>query len=483
MDSRRFARLALRLSLGLSMVLSGCISTSLQMDLLRVQDLTHTSLPRSLHGAAVDVDPETDENVRQLLQRPLTADTAVRIAILNNRELRASLRDLGVARGRLVQAGLLPNPHFELDLRAPDLLFEPQTELRIEYDLTQAVLVPVRTSVARADLEAARYRAAAAVVELGYNVRAAYYATQAAQQRLVIATRALDAFAATRDAAHALFEGGNTPEVDVTTQEVAYESARATAAELELEHISRREQLQRLLGLHGAATAWTLADGLAPLPEQEPPVEDLERKAITASLELAETRSHLEASARRTGLSRAEGWLPDVSVGVLAERESQPEQNMVVSGWKWGGIINFTLPLLDRRQGTTLATEAEFDALMERYQGMAVDIRSATREADNRMRSAHLRARQYQQVLLPARQRMMQQMMLQYNAMQIGIFQLLQTRRDQLNAELAYVAMLREYWTDRAALDALLAGRRVGAFMAMGDVSSFAGGDEPSGGH
>jgi cobalt-zinc-cadmium efflux system outer membrane protein len=479
MSTRRFAGMMLGLALGST----GCVSTSLQADLARVHELTRAPMPQKLHRVAADVEPETDESVRQLLQQPLTADAAVRIALLNNRELRASLRDLGVARGRLLQAGLLPNPEFELELRAPELLYEPQAEFRVEYDLTTAVLAPVRSSVARADLDAARYRAAATVVEVGYNVRAAYYANQAAQQRLVLTTRALDAFAATRDAARALFEGGNTPELDVATQEVAYEAARATAAQIELELLTSREQLQRLLGLHGDATTWTIPDGLARSPEHEPPFEQLERKAIVASLELAETRSRLEATARRTGLSRAEGWLPDVSVGVITERESRLAGEPFNSDWKWGGVINFTLPLLDRRQGTTAATEAEFDAMMERYQGMAIDIRSATRELGNRLRSSHLRARQYQQVLLPARQRLMQQMMLQYNGMQIGVFQLLQARRDQLNTELAYVETLREYWTARAALDALLAGRRVGLPTAAAGASSFAGGDEPSGGH
>lgn len=477
---RRFVGLVLSLAVGAT----GCVSTSIRSDLARVHELTRAPLPQSL-TAVKRVDPDTDESVRQMLQRPLTADEAVRIALLNNRELRATLREIGVARGRLLQAGLLPNPEFEVELRAPEEVgqsFQPIIELRVEYDITQAILAPVRAGVARANLEAARYRAAAAVVGLGYNARAAHYALQATQQRLAIATRALDSFAAARDMTRALHEAGNVPELDVATQEAAYEAARTTVAQLELELLESREQLQRLLGLHGDATTWTVSDGLARLPEEEPSFEDLERRTLTASLELAETRSRLEAAARNTGLSRAEGWIPDVGIGAIAEKEphlGDPSH----SDWRWGGAITFTLPFFNRRQGTSAANEAEFDALMERYHGMSVDIRSAAREARNRVRSAHLRARQYQQVLVPARRRVMQQTLLQYNAMQVGIFQLLQARREELNTELTYVETLRDYWTARAALDALLAGSRVGAPMGAGDSSSFAGGDEPSGGH
>ena len=105
--------------------------------------------------------------------------------------------------------------------------------------------------------------------------------------------------------------------------------------------------------------------------------------------------------------------------------------------------------------------QAEFDALMERYYGMAVDLRSAAREARNRVVSAHARAQQYQAVILPAQARVTQQTLLQYNAMQVGIFQLLQARREELDAQLALVATRREYWSAAAELEALLAGQRV----------------------
>ena len=56
----------------------------------------------------------------------------------------------------------------------------------------------------------------------------------------------------------------------------------------------------------------------------------------------------------------------------------------------------------------------------------------------------------------------MAQTLLQYNAMQIGVFQLLEARRAQLEAALDLVETQREYWTASAELDALIAGRRVG---------------------
>ena len=50
--------------------------------------------------------------VTERLSRPLTADDAVQIALVNNPGLQASYADLGIGEAELVRAGRLPNPRF-----------------------------------------------------------------------------------------------------------------------------------------------------------------------------------------------------------------------------------------------------------------------------------------------------------------------------------------------------------------------------------
>ena len=95
---------------------------------------------------------------------------------------------------------------------------------------------------------------------------------------------------------------------------------------------------------------------------------------------------------------------------------------------------------------------------MERYHGLAITLRSAARRARNHVVSAYTRAKQYELTISPARDTVLEQTLLQYNAMQVGIFQLLQARSQQLDTELARIETVREFWTARAAMDALLAG-------------------------
>lgn len=445
------------LFLSLLLSLSACVSTSIHDDLPRIRELARASVPDAL--VENDVDPTTRDDVRHMLAQPLDADAAVRVALANNRELRAAFREMGIARGHLLQAGLSPNPTV-----GAEFLPERNTtlELRVEYDLTGLILAPVRAHAAGSEVDAARFRAAAAVVATGYAVRAAYYALVAAEQKLAIAQRSLDAFAAARDASSAMLASGNAPAFDAAVQVAAYERARITAVHAELDVAHRREALTRLLGLAGGEVEWRTSGVLPDAPTRPAVPEHLEAAALEASLELKEQRSQLETLGRQAGLAHTAGWMPEVVADVHTFL-SHPDGTAAgtADDWRVGAGVRVGLPVFAQNQGAAVAFEAEFDAQMERYVGTAVNVRSAAREARDELVSAHCRLRQYTDVIVPAQSRVMEQALLQYDAMQLGIFQLLEARREQLDVELARADTLAEYWTAKAALDAVLAGRSV----------------------
>jgi cobalt-zinc-cadmium efflux system outer membrane protein len=439
-----------------SSLLPACVSSSIAEDVRYVQDVTEVEKLPQLTDR--DVEPVGAREAERLLAEPLDAEGAVRVALLDNRELRARLREIGIARGQWLQAGLLPNPRAEAEL-LPER--NTRVELRLEYDLTRAVLAPLAARAAAPELDAARSRAAAFVVSLGYRVRAGFYRLEAAEQRLAITQRGLEVLAVRHDTARAQVQAGNVPELDVATEEVAYERARIGVARCELEVATERENLQRLLGLHGTATAWRVRGELPPVAEVPALGGDLERRALMANLLLLERRQRLEALARRAGWTRAAGWIPDISVDVHGLHGDPDENPVSDSDWRFGAGVSLEIPLFDRRQGTAASLEAEFDASLETYYATAVEVRSAAREVQNRVSSSHARARQYQHVILPAQRRVTEQTLLQYNAMQLGILQLLEARQAELDVELDYVGTLREYWTAMAELGALLAGQHM----------------------
>jgi hypothetical protein len=89
----------------------------------------------------------------RLLSATLSADSAVRIALLNNKGLQASYNELGIAEAAMVEASLPPNPTFSL---SP--IWTP-VELDIERRIIMDILA-LATLPARADLAAERFRQA-----------------------------------------------------------------------------------------------------------------------------------------------------------------------------------------------------------------------------------------------------------------------------------------------------------------------------------
>jgi cobalt-zinc-cadmium efflux system outer membrane protein len=456
---------------------SGCASVGQRTDLARLQSLTDMPMPQELGPVNVDLEPEVED----LLAKPLDLDTAVQVAILNNRPLRATLRELGIERGMLIDARAVPNPTVEVEL-LPER--NTEIEMRVEYEISELILAPLRARVARFELDQARYQAAGEVVSLGYRVRAAYRQMQAARERLAVAQRRLDALAAARDAAMALGEAGSFNELESASQIVSYERARVSVSNLELELAARREVLQRLLGLHGEHANWELADSLPPIPAEMPTMDGIENVAVERSLELAAGRSHLEALAHRTGLERTEGWLPEIAVDYHALVGDPTAMPSAGDGrWRNGAGISVGIPLFNQNRGKTRAAEAEFDGQYERYIGATIDIRSAAREVGNHVRAAHGVAQHIGGVVIPAQRRVLDQTLLQYNAMQLGVFELLAAEQALLDVQLAELEARADYWVADAALVALLAGVRPELEATSSQTSSLEMGASAQGGH
>lgn len=432
----------------------GCVTSSTQADRAAVSDIVRARSGQDFSDPRDRSNEEAERDVSDLLQKELTLENALRIAVINNPQLRAQLADLGIARGELVQANMIPAVEFEAALMFAQSSDHPDKwELGASVDLTQLILRGSRTDAAQAELDAARIRAAAAALDLTYRVRLAYYDVQAAEQQLELYRTAMHAFGASYDAARELRRAGNATELDLATEQTAYEGARVAVAEAEADLIDARERLNIQLGLFGRSIDWQVTGRLPEPASSLGDLNKLETRAIEASLELAETRAELLAIARRAGVTRVAGILPDLNAGVAATRHD--------GIWFVGPSLHGTVPMFDRLRGQRIAQEAQLEGLRERYQASAIEIRATLRAARDRALSAQARVQQYRDTVLPLRERVVRETLLQYNAMQIGVFQLLQARRDQLEAARNYVVTLHEYWRSRAALEQILAGRLV----------------------
>ena len=398
------------------------------------------------------LDGPPDERVAEMLSQPVGPEEAVRIALLNNHDLQASFEELGIARALLLDAGLPPN--LELDFERSKVPGErSEFSFAATTDLSRLLFLPMHRGVASAQLDAVRFQTVGTVLGFAHAVRTAFYDYQAAEQLLELDQTVLAAAAASYDVAQRLREAGNIAALELANERAFYEESRGQVALAEGVAFSRREELNALMGLSGMETTWQLAGRLAEPQERSPDLADLEGRAIEQSLDLVALEYRYRAAARRANLARAEALLPSLRAGVQLERDEGIR--------KLGPVISFDLPLFNQGQGLVALARAEMRLLEQQYQARAVRIRSAVRTARNELLIADRRVEHYQEVLLPLREQIIEETQRQYNAMQLGVFELIAARRDQVRTAQEFVIALREYWHARATMDQILAGRIV----------------------
>ena len=409
---------------------------------------------RRLTGPA---DPAPPAERRELLKAPLDADAAVELAVWSNRDVSAMLHEVGISRGAWMQARTLPNPIVELEL-LPER--ESQLELRFEYDLTEALLAPERARSASPRVEAARYRAAEALVSLGAQTRSAFLRLQAAQARLSLTAQVLETFAARLDAARALAASGNLPERDLGVHVVAYEQARLEMSDQELACQVAREELGVVLGLVGPELDFEIDPTLPELPAGVSADETWEQTAISQSLALRASQSELGAHAAEARYLRVKGNSPDVSVDVhlLWQDPSDDPPGMQEEEWRVGGGISSTIPIFDRQNGNVRSAQGRYDAGLDRHIARATELRSQVRRVGSRLVALHARARHLKTTVLPSQRELNEQTLLQYNAMQASVFDLLDAKRRELELERLTLDVREDFLLAQIQLDALLAG-------------------------
>lgn len=411
-------------------------------------------------------DAEISQTVHALLRGVLTADRAVQVALLNNRELQATFEEIGVANADLTEAGLLRNPSFDVSARFPDRSPSgTNLEFAIVQDFLDLFMIPLRKKVAANQLARAKLRVGDAVLKLASEVKTVFYTLQAKQQ---LANR-LSALGATNAAAlefaQRQHEGGTINDLELANQQASYSQARADGAAITAEMRSDREKLNRLMGAWGADTQWKTGDELPSIPGKNLPMDRLESIAIAQRLDLAATKAELGAVVQSLGLTKTYRYFGAVDVGVDTEKDTDGQRVT-------GPTLRLELPVFNQGQGRIAKLQAQLRQAERRLEAQAIDIRSEVREARDRVLAKKDLATYYHDGLIPERTRVLELTVQQYNAMLKGAYDLLLAKQNELAADRGYIEALRDYWIARADLE-----RAVGGSLTMhrtsADVNSY----------
>ena len=445
----------MRRALGLALLLAGCASTSPRDAVKDVNAQVHA---RTGHDLRWDRNTKEDDEARKAIDRLLAAelsvDSAVQIALLASPRVRSKLEELSIGQADLVQAGLLSNPSFGIGITAWEQEhIDPNLFMSVEQSFLDIVTLPMKKRVAATELEARKLEVAFEVIDLAAEVRTAYYRAQAAEQTAAMRGLLNEAAQTSAELARRQAEAGNMNDLALSS-----ELALAADQALELrravtEAATTRTELDKHLGTWGDRTRWRLPRRLPDPPAQEAELEHLESRAVESRLDLAAARRSVQAMDSALTLAKTTRWFGKVDVSVEAGRLRGSHH------YSFGPSLAIEIPLFDQRTAAIARLEALLRKNEDELQALAVDIRADVRAGRTKMVAARATVNDYAKTIIPLRESIVKYSQQQYDAMLLGVYQLLQARRGEFTAYADSIAALRDYWIARSELERTIGAR------------------------
>ena len=432
-----------------ALLLGGCASFSKDGGFDAIESATRTHIQKDVVWTRDDATRQrVQERVDALLEKTLSADDAVQIALLNNPGLQAALNTLGIAEADWVAAQRLPNPGFSIGRSTRGS--EVEWERSLHFNLARLLTMPMRADIEQRLFEQTRRNLTLEVLRLASDTRKAWYTAVAAAESAQVQREAMEAAEAGAELARRMAEVGNWSKLKQAREQSFYADTALAVARSEQAKTQTRERLVRLLGLADTAKV-KLPSRLPDLPANLPLLPEIEQQAMDSRLDLQMVKLETEALAKNLELTRSTRFINVLELGISNNTSNEePTQR--------GYEISFELPLFDWGQSRVVAAESRYRQMLERARATAINARSEVREAHAMAQSQYAVARHVRDEVLPLKKRISEENVLRYNGMLIGVFELLADARSQLAAVNIAIESSRDFWLAEADLQMALIG-------------------------
>jgi outer membrane protein TolC len=255
------------------------------------------------------------------------------------------------------------------------------------------------------------------------------------------------------DLARRMASVGNWPKLNQMREQVFYADAAAQLARARHATQAQRERLARLMGLWDENLAFKLPARLPDLPADLRDGAQLEAQAMQQRLDIRAARRETEWVAESLGLTKATRFINALELGRARTKEGGDP-------FAYGYVVGIEIPIFDWGTARVARAEATYMQSAQRFAEAAVNARSEVREAYGAYRTSYDLAKHYRDEIVPLRKRISEEVLLRYNGMLTGVFELLADSREQVAAVNAYLEALRDFWLADAELQASLSGRK-----------------------
>jgi outer membrane protein TolC len=402
------------------------------------------------------------ERMAALLGAPLSADSAVQVALLSNRDLQAAYNELGISEAAYVQASLPKNPG--VSVMAYGGTGVANFEIRLIQNLLDLITLPARSRIEAEHYAHAKHVAISTTLALAADVRRALVRAVAAERQVRFLEQARQTADASARLVAKLGEAGQGDQMDQAEIAAFYAELSVRVGQARLAARREREALIRLLGLWGSDIDFQLPADLPPLPEEVITSPNVEVEAINRRVDLTLARHDVAAYARSLKLTQATRYVSMLQLAGLVNNESaNPLTNANTAITRGGGALDLEIPIFDTGEARERTARETYMRAVNRLTARAVNARSEARIAYETYRSTYDIARFYESRVLPLRQVVSREIELRYStavnvdpALRVDLFKVLTDTRIRIMATAAALDSRRDFWLSDVDLDAAL---------------------------
>ncbi|MBI5655462.1 MAG: TolC family protein [Geobacter sp.] len=437
-------------------ILSGCASVNFDQSLAKTNHDAADFTQGQLNLTQTKEQREKLERMSgEILQKPLSQNDAVLLALVNSPELQALLAQNWADAANAAQAGRIANPVFTFEqLRSAN---EIEFSSLIAFGLLDLLTLPQRYNKAQRMIEQTQLQLTGSVVDHITLVRQAWIRAVAAQQSLFYARQVYEAAEASAELARQLQAVGNFNKLQRARQQSFYADAATQRAVIQLTAAAAKEELVRRLGLtDDQVKHLVLPDRLPDLPGEPIAPEAAGNITKAARLDIRLAHAEYESAARAQGLTDFTS-ITDIELGL--RYDSTKDKIDDTKDIKRGYEVSVRVPLFDWGDAQRDAMNARTLAAANRLEATVRAAGSHLRQSYAAYRTAYDVARHYSDEVVPLRKTISEENLLRYNGMLIGVFELLADARDQIHSVIAAIAAAEQFWLSDAALQASLLGK------------------------
>lgn len=417
---------------------------------------------------------EVQSRVNSFLRKPLTADGAVQIALINNRGLQAAYNALGISEAAFVEASLPPNPVIGVERLAAG--GELEIERRVIANVLALLTLPARSDIAKTQFEAARQKAIEATFRTAASTRRAYYRAVASRQIATFLEQARTSADAAADLMRKLGETGSAKKLDQARASAFYAEVSNQLAEARINVGTEREALTRAMGLWGSDIDYKLPAQLPAMPRIQTE-QQVEVSAVRRRVDLIAARLELDTMAKTAGLTNATRFISLLDAGWRGNYERVTEDGVRQTSSPQGFELEIQIPIFDLGEVKVRRSGEMYMQAVNRLIEKAVNVRSEARAAYLTYRGRYDITQQFQNRILPLRRTINEQAQLEYNGMLIDVFELLTTARESITTNVAAIVAKRDFFIATVDFQTAIIGGGTGSSGESSPVVTAAGGD------